>query len=249
MFPPTMERYIEPFVGGGAVFFALRSQGRLCDDVLLADSNEELINAFRAVRDSLDGLLELLVGLGKRHSRAHYYEVRSQPYEPGVRGAARTIYLNKTGFNGLYRVNSRGGFNVPMGRYHNPNVVSEPVLRAASKALQGVELKAQSFESSLAETTRQTFCYLDPPYVPLTSTANFTGYRPGGFGPAAQEQLAACTREIDARGGGFILSNSYTQPVLRLYEGFRIRKVSASRAINCVPGRRGPVFEAIVTNR
>jgi DNA adenine methylase len=246
-FPPAIDRYTEPFVGSGAVFFHLRAGGRLVGEVTLADSNRELIHAYAVVRDQLEELLAALDAHRAAHRRDHYYRVRAGPFTPDVAGAARTIYLNKTCFNGLYRVNRSGRFNVPMGDYRDPAILDEPALRRASQALQGVRLLSQPFQETIAAAAAG-WLYLDPPYVPLSPTASFTGYVPGGFGPADQEALAASVRAAAARGLQFVLSNSHTPAVCRLYQDFVVASVPARRAINSNAARRGPVDEAIVTN-
>lgn len=247
-FPADIPHYVEPFLGGGAVFFFLRGRGALTGEVTLADINAELINAYAAVQNDLDALLELLETHRAAHGREHFYAVRAQPCVGGVVGAARTIYLNKTCFNGLYRVNRRGEFNAPMGAYKNPSIYDEAALRRASDALAGVRLVVQGFKERMRTVGAGDFLYLDPPYVPLSSTASFTGYIPGGFGAGDQEALAQSVREADGRGARFVLSNSYTETVCRLYAGFRIERIPATRRINCDGAKRGPVDEAVVLN-
>lgn len=248
VFPKMMGDYFEPFVGGGAVFFYLRRQGRIAGRATLADVNPELMNAYAAVQNDVEQLLDLLESHRRLHCRDHYYSVRSEPFAPGVVGAARTIYLNKTGFNGLYRVNRRGGFNVPMGRYRNPSIYDETVMRAASAALQGVRLATQTYAHTLAEARRGDFIYLDPPYVPLSSTALFTSYHAGGFGIEDQAELSRCVRAAHERNAWFVLSNAYVPLVEDLYAGFRIEQVPATRRINCDGTKRGLVTEALVMN-
>jgi len=245
-FPTRIPRYHEPFLGGGAVFFFLRGRGWLTGPVTLSDSNAELVNAYTVVRDDVDALVCHLARHRAAHSKDHFYSVRALPFTPDAAGAARMIYLNKTGFNGLYRVNSKGQFNVPLGSYTNPSVYDEAALRRASRALQGVRLVVQDALDSLAEAGAGDLLYLDPPYVPLSATASFTGYVPGGFGPADQERLADAVRAADGRGARFVLSNSDTPAVRRLYLGFRIESVPARRMINCDAARRGEVNELIV---
>jgi DNA adenine methylase len=249
-FPADIPRYVEPFLGGGAVFFFLRGQGALTGEITLADNNAELINAYEAVQHNVDALIALLDKHRRLHSKEHFYEVRARAHRKGIPGAARTIYLNKTCFNGLYRVNRSGEFNVPIGAYKNPSLYDEAALRRASEALRGVRLVVQDFGKCIAATGRGDLLYLDPPYVPLSSTASFTGYVPGGFGPRDQEALAESVRAAHERGARFVLSNSYTDTVHRLYEhpDFHLERIPATRRINCDGAKRGPVDEAVVLN-
>ncbi|MHC9540282.1 MAG: DNA adenine methylase [Vulcanimicrobiota bacterium] len=247
-FPKTIDGYIEPFIGGGAIFFYLRDLERIKGRILLADINEELINAYTAVRDNVDELIDALDAHKKRHCSEYYYEIRAEAYTPGVEGAARTIYLNKTGFNGLYRVNSKGKFNVPLGSYSNPSIFDRTALHDASSALHGVELAVQDFHRSIAQAQTSDFIYLDPPYVPLSVTSSFTSYIPGGFGTEDQKELAQCLREADRRGVRFALSNSATDLVISLYDRFEKKQVHATRRINCDGNKRGFIDELIILN-
>ncbi len=251
-FPERAETYYEPFVGSGAVFFYLRGRGfarRYC----LADSNAELINVYQVVRDAVDRLIELLAEHQARHSRAYYYEVRNRDRDPAwqdedpVVRAARMIYLNKTCYNGLWRVNSKGHFNVPMGRYRNPTILDEARLRAASAALRGVEIAVRDFRER-PEAGPPDFVYFDPPYHPLSETANFTGYSADDFDEDDQCDLARVYRELAARGCRLMLSNSDTPLVHRLYADFTIEIVQARRAINTRADRRGAISEVVVLN-
>lgn len=246
-FPHEIPAYVEPFLGSAAVFFHLYGKGQLTGSVILADVNEELVNVYRAVRDHIDELLDLLAAHKAAHGREYYYAVRAEAYKAGVRAAARTIYLNKTCYNGLYRVNSRGQFNVPMGDYKNPGIYDEAELRRAAQALRRAELVCQDFRTAIGGAATEVI-YADPPYVPLSPTSSFTGYAAGGFGLDDQRDLAACLRSADARGCRFVLSNSYTPVVRELYGGFHIARVPARRAINSIASRRGAIDEAVVTN-
>lgn len=248
--PERFDRYIEPFVGGGAMFFHLWNTGRLSGPACLFDSNEELVNAYRIVRDRLEDLIEVLAGHQAGHNPAYYYQVRNldrdgTSLEP-VDGAARTIYLNKTCYNGLYRVNSRGQFNVPLGRYHAPRILNEPALRAASAALQGVSVEQRDFESIVGLAGPGDFFYFDPPYDPATRTANFTSYTRGSFGRDDQRRLAKVFRLLAARGCCCLLSNSSTPFIRDLYRDFRVEIVRARRAINSDTHGRGLVDEVLV---
>jgi len=250
--PARIERtYYEPFLGSGAVFFRLRAEGRLEGNVVLSDANEPLVEAWTAVQGSVDGLIDRLAAHRDAHARKgrdHYYAVRA--FVPGnaLDRAARFLYLNKTCYNGLWRVNGSGRFNVPMGRYVRPPILDEDNLRAASSALRGVRILPSSWDRALARARSGSVVYLDPPYEPLTATANFTSYTAAGFGREDQEALAdACARLRDG-GIRFLLSN-HDVPWLRgLYRerGFRCRKVPARRSINSKPGARGSVGELLV---
>ena len=249
LYPSRVGRYVEPFVGSAAVFFDLR---RRHPDIAasLSDDNEELINCFRIVRDDVEGLIRRLRRHKERHSREHYYEVRARKVArltPAQR-AARLIYLNKTCYNGLYRVNGQGEFNVPIGSYKNPAICQAPLLRAASRALAGVDLEVRDFADCLGEARRGTFVYFDPPYHPVSRTASFTSYTEGGFGEEEQRRLADLFAALDRKGARVMLSNSDTPFVRDLYDGYRIEAVSARRAINSNGARRGVVSEVVVCN-
>ncbi len=253
LFPQKFTRYIEPFVGGGAVFFHLWNRARLPEEVYLFDSNEELINTYRVVRDQVDELIELLTAHRQNHSREYYYSIRNLDRQPTNRlsapeRAARTIYLNKTCFNGLYRVNSKGQFNVPMGRYKNPAILNAELLRAASRALYNIHLEVLDFRRLPGISRPGDFFYVDPPYAPISKSANFTSYTRGSFDDADQRELAHVFRELTDNGCYCMLSNSYTPFILELYRGFRIEVVQANRAINANANRRGRVKEVVVVN-
>jgi DNA adenine methylase len=249
-YPQQFGRYLEPFVGSGAVFFDLRELDRL-SAAHLSDSNEELVNCYRIVRDAPDELMALLAGHKRLHSREHYYSVRarflSEDLTP-VQRAARLIYLNKTCFNGLYRVNREGQFNVPMGRYESPAIYDEEQIRAASQALQGTEVAVRHFRECLESVQAGDFLYFDPPYHPVSDTASFTSYTDAGFGVEEQRALADLFHALDRKGCLVMLSNSWTSLVLDLYRGYRIESVQAGRAINSKIDRRGKIREALVLN-
>jgi DNA adenine methylase len=239
--------YHEPFIGGGAVFFALRNQGRARESHL-SDVNKELIASYAAIRDMVDNVILSLKRHARRSTEAYFYEVRAARPRTLPEIAARLIYLNRTCYNGLYRVNNSGGFNAPWGRYDNPTICDESNLRTASALLSTAELSNASFESVLDAARHGDVVYFDPPYVPVSVTSSFTEYSARGFGRHDQEALAAAFRELDKRGVCVVLSNSDTPDVRRLYAGFAIEQVFARRSVNTRGDRRGPVAEVIVRN-
>ncbi len=245
--PGSVGRYLEPFLGSGAVFFHVQALLQP-SHALLCDTNAELIDTFLAVRDELDALIELLRQHQKQHCESYFYEARTHSPQTRAARAARLIYLNKTGFNGLYRVNSRGIFNVPFGHRVNPTILSEALLRAVSIALQKAQLHARDFRDLSAVARKGDFIYFDPPYQPLSKTAKFTSYTSGSFGEKDQRDLAALYAELDRRGCLLMLSNSDTPLIRELYADFRIHHVSARRMINSDGKKRGPVSEVVVLN-
>ena len=251
-FPAVFSRYLEPFVGGAAVFFHLANAGRLPRQVLLVDHNEELINTYRAVRDRLSELMDILAVHQERHGPDYYYHVRSLDRQGAglgdVERAARTIYLNRTCYNGLYRVNSRGHFNVPLGSYKNPTILDRETLLAASRSLRNVKLEVRDFRTLVELGQRGDYLYFDPPYHPLSKTASFTGYTAGNFREGDQRDLAEVFARLSEKGCLCMLSNSYTPLILELYRGFRVETVAASRAINSDGNGRGTVQEVVVLN-
>ena len=239
-------------MGGGAVFFHLWNTGRLPDEVFLFDNNEELINAFKVVRDNPQELIELLAIHKQKHNRDYYYKTRDLDKKRmrlnDVKRAARTIYLNKTCYNGLYRVNAKGQFNVPMGSYKNPRILYEDVLQAASAALQGATIEARDFRSVVELGQPGDFFYFDPPYHPLTATASFRSYTPAGFNDNDQRDLADVFTQLSKKGCLCMLSNSSTPFIKGLYSNFRIETVNAIRAINCNGTGRSGILESLVLN-
>ncbi len=242
-------RYLEPFVGAGAVFFWIRRSFPHVECVI-GDSNEELMNAYRAIRDHVHDVLAKLETHALLHGKEHYYAVRASSPRHDVERAARFIYLNRTCFNGLYRVNRRGRFNVPLGRYVTPRIVDRDNLLAASAALAGVELRAGDFEDITSSGGKGDLVYLDPPYDPLSATSHFTSYTRQGFGRTEQERLARAVEGLAQRGADVIVSNSDTPLIRELYEGLsprpRIDVVTVRRAINSNPKRRGGVSELLI---
>jgi DNA adenine methylase len=244
--PGSYARYFEPFVGSGALFFHLRPSA-----AELSDVNREIIDCYRAVKTCPEDVIRELVK--HEHDEEHYYKVREKdPRKLAVAvAAARTIYLNKTGYNGLYRVNSAGRFNVPMGRYANPGFQSPTLfatIRACSHALASARLSAGDFGDAVRAAGNGDFVYLDPPYVPVSETSDFTSYARGGFAWAEQERLAEVCRDLWRRGARIMLSNSDTASVRALYRGFRVDVVQAARSINSRGTKRGKVPEVVVRN-
>ncbi len=247
--PQLFNTYHEPFVGGGAFFFELSFLERITH-AYLSDINNSLIDVYLAVRDSVDKVIPLLKKYKAEHGQDYYYQVRAiDPASLSLpERAARVIYLNKTCYNGLYRENRKGQFNVPFGRYKNPTICDEPNLRAASRELQGVDIGRRHFSTVLDYAQPGDFVYFDPPYHPLSATANFTAYDRSGFGPDDQRQLRDVFAALGANGVRAMLSNSDTPFVRELYAGFRIDQVMVSRAVNSKASGRGKVAEVIVRN-
>ncbi len=241
--PSRLRRYHEPFVGGGALFFTVTPSR-----AILSDSNAELVHCYQQVRDAAGPVLDVLA----RHvyERTHYLHVRAQDplaLSPAER-AARFIYLNKTCFNGLWRVNRAGRFNVPIGGYKNPRFCDPTTLLRASAALKGVQIANDPFEKSLQRTAPGDFVYLDPPYDPVSATSNFTSYTAGAFTWEDQQRLADECRTLNRRGVRFVLSNSATPRIRELYKSFEQRTVRAPRHISCKGDGRGHVDELLVFN-
>ncbi len=241
--PESYGRYYEPFVGGGALLFSL-----MPDKAVINDINEELINAYTVIRDNVEALINSL----KRHknTKEYYYFMRSMKPSDPVERASRFIYLNKTCYNGLWRVNSKGEFNVPFGRYKNPNICDEENLRAVSEYLRTCDITILNtdYKEAIATAERGDFIYLDPPYAPSSPTASFTKYTRDGFGLEDQKELAEIFRSLDKKGCKVMLSNSNTEFVRNLYRGFNIEVVRANRYINCVADRRKNHTELIIRN-
>jgi len=268
-FPERFARYIEPFLGSGAVFFDLQGTGRLDGrKAWLVDDNPDLIGCYQTLRDQTEEVITELAGLARVHAaegEAFYYRVRDEQfnvqrrlglrYTPSL--AAMLIYLNRTGFNGLFRLNRRGDFNVPAGRYVNPGICDPEHLRAVAVAFRrrNVRLQRASFDVPLAEAGAGDFVYCDPPYAPLSETARFAHYTAGGFGALDQTRLKDAVVGAVRRGATVLLSNSSAPLIERLYTstaareaGLAVLRVPARRAINAVAGGRGPVDELLVTS-
>lgn len=242
--PERFERYHEPFLGGGALFFNLRPK-----QAYLTDSNERLIRAYQGVQRQVEEVIRLLKIHQSRHSRRYFMSTRARPnVDAGsdAEVAAWLIYLNRTGYNGLYRVNSRNVFNVPPGNYKKPKICDEDNLRACARALRGIHIAVSGFEKVLGRAKEGDFVYFDPPYVPLTRTSNFTDYTSKGFGEPEQKQLSEIARTLKRRGVHVLLSNSSAPLVRELYRDFQQEEVSARRAVNSKAQGRGPVQELLL---
>lgn len=241
--PKQFNYYYEPFVGGGALFFALEPKR-----AVLSDINLKLMNTFAGVRDDVGSVITALRKL--KNNKTCYLRIRERNFECGTAAqrAAEFIYCNKIGFNGLYRVNRSGQFNVPFGRYENPTICDEDNLRAASRALQGVELLMRSFKAVEIHASAGDFVYFDPPYAPLSATSNFTAFDAEGFGDAEQTELRDVALKLKQRGVSVVLSNSSAPMIRELYSPrhWKIREVEQARAINSKSDRRGKVTELLI---
>lgn len=241
--PTSFGRYFEPFVGGGALLFAL-----LPSAATITDANPELINAYQIIRDELPALMKDLAR--HRNDEEYFYAIRAkQPARlSAVKRASRFLYLNKTCFNGLYRENSKGEFNAPFGKYVNPKILDQENLTAVSAYLNDsdVAIYHRDYKAVLDEARPGDFVYFDPPYYPLTQTASFTKYVGADFGPDNQQELAAVFGELARRNVYVMLSNSNTEFIKNLYQGHRIQQVAASRAINCKGSKRGKELNEVL---
>lgn len=244
----TFTHYHEPFLGGGALVFALARTARLKPRTYISDVNPNLIDAYLGVRDAVDDVIAQLKAHAARHDEGYYYAVRAQSPQTLALRAARLIYLNRTCFNGLYRENRKGQFNTPFGRYKNPKICDEPNLRSVATTLQGIDIAARGFEYVLELAKPNDLIYFDPPYNPSSKTASFTDYSRAGFGPEAQQGLADVATTLVERGVKVILSNSMTDYTRELYQDFHLYQVLASRSINARTDRRGKVSEALITS-
>ncbi len=240
--------YHEPFLGGGALFFALARTGRLRETSYLSDVNQNLTEAYIGLRDETEVVIELLKKHRAKHTEKYYYKVRGRVPHTLAERAARLIYLNKTCYNGLYRENSKGQFNAPFGRYKNPLICDEENLRAVAKALSGVNIATKGFALVLGSAKRGDLVYFDPPYHPVSETASFTAYSRGGFPERAQRELRDICARLTKRGVKTILSNSMTDFTRTLYKDYFFYRVFAKRVVNSNAERRGKVPEALITN-
>jgi DNA adenine methylase len=247
--PAKIGTYYEPFVGGGAVFFALAAEGRF-KRAVIGDVNEELMNVYAAIQRDPQALMGFFIR-GHAQDEKSYYKIRAQdPNElAALARAARTIYLNKVGFNGLYRVNKKGVFNVPWGRQENRKLFDDENILACSEALARAALAVLSFEQTVLPAKRGDVVYMDPPYLPVSPTANFTTYTSSGFDLSDQERLRDVANKLVAKGVHVLLSNSDTPLTRKLYRGFKIEEVQAPRRVNSKGGKRGNVGELLISGR
>lgn len=242
-FNPITNTYFEPFVGGGAVFFNLHPY-----KATLSDINEELIATYQTIKEAPEKLIKELKKY--KYEKEFYLEIRAQDPKKlsKVKVASRFLFLNRTGFNGLYRVNSKGGFNVPFGRYTNPIICDEANIQNVSQLLQNVEIKNRSYKEVLKDAKKGDFIYFDPPYIPLNPTSSFTSYTQDGFGKKQQEELRDVFVKLHKKGCFVMLSNSDTPVTRELYKDFTINTVFAGRMVNANAKKRGKVQEVVVCN-
>lgn len=242
--------YCEPFLGGGAVLFSIQPTKAIVNDL-----NGDLITVYEIIRDDVEALISDL----KKHENTsdYFYTIRDmdrnrEAYQAmsKVERASRLIYLNKTCFNGLFRVNSSGEFNSPFGHYKNPNIVNEPVLRAVNKyfSSNNISFYNEDFAVTLSRVRKGCFVYLDPPYDPISDTSSFTGYNKGGFNKDEQARLKQCCDDLTKRGIKFMLSNSSTDYIKNLYKDYDISIVQAKRTINSDASKRGAIEEVLIRN-
>jgi DNA adenine methylase len=249
LIPNQFNQYYEPFLGGGAVLFDLQPKNAVANDY-----NKQLINVYKCIKNHVNELLEEL----KKHpnEKHHYYKIREfdRHYNfitlPNISKAARIIYLNKTCYNGLFRVNSHGQFNVPFGRYKNPKIANEPVLKAVHEYLNtnNIKLLSQDFAESVKNAQAGDFVYFDPPYHPVSQTASFTGYTLDGFDENEQKRLKKVCDELNTKNVYFLLSNSATKFILDLYSNYKIETIGVRRNINSAADKRGKIQEVLVRN-
>ena len=250
LFPKRMTTYCEPFLGGGAVLFCHQPKSAIVNDL-----NGDLMLVYEVIRDDVEDLIEDL----QRHENTseYFYALRDLDRDKEsygamskVKRASRVIYVNKTCYNCLFRVNASGEYNSPFEHYKNPSIVNAPVLRAVSKYLSenNIELLSEDFETTLQRVPRGGFVYLDPPYDPVSDTASFTGYNSGGFDRNEQIRLKECCDILTQRGVKFLLSNSATSFIKELYKDYTVATVHAKRAINSDASKRGAIEEVLIRN-
>lgn len=250
--PENISTYYEPFLGGGAVLLELQPKKAVVNDI-----NSELINVYQVIMGNVEELIEGLKQHQNNNNEEYYYKIREQDRDKEsyhsltpIQRAARVIYLNKTCYNGLFRVNKAGEFNTPFGNYKNPNIVNEITLRAVNRYFNKAQITftSQDFEGVLKKARKGAFVYLDPPYDPVSDTASFTGYDKGGFDRDEQIRLKKVCDKLNDKGIKFLLSNSATDFIKELYQDYKIEVIQAKRAINSKADRRGEIDEVLVMN-
>ena len=252
--PKTMGTYYEPFLGGGALLFHILSErnGQKCG---ISDLNSDLVLTYTTIRDKPNELVHSLKNHSKNYqkdSKSYYYAIRESNPRSAVEKTSRLLFLNRTCFNGLYRVNSKGKFNVPLGKYTNPNIVNEENIRSVSHALQSrkVSIKCRDFESVLDDARKGDLVYFDPPYQPVSDTANFTSYTHKSFTITDLKRLANLCLDLDSKGCNVLLSNSDSQEVANMFKDkkWKIKKIEANRSINSNSKKRTGHFELLIKN-
>ena len=252
LIPKKYSTYYEPFVGGGAVFFSLQPRKAVINDI-----NDELMNVYQVIRSDAQCILHKLAEAAENHSEDFYYKVRERDRNQDIYNrlsaidkAARTIYLNKTCYNGLYRVNTDGKFNTPYGKYKNPNIINRDTILNLHAYLNkaNVQIRCDDYRRVLSTARRGAFVYFDPPYMPISETANFTSYTADGFDIEQQVMLKQTCDDLTRRGIKFLLSNANTWIIRQLYRKYKIKIIKAKRAINSVADKRGAVEEVLVKN-
>lgn len=246
--PANFARYYEPFVGGAALFFRTAPT-----QAVLGDCNEDLINVYQSVASDVEKVARKLAAHKRKHCEEHYYAERTRwnnrcPRQSKVDRAAQFLYMNKTCFNGLWRVNSKGGFNVPIGSYKNPAIYDLQSLRAASLVLQKAQLHAGHYGDVVQSAKAGDFVYFDPPYHPITKTSNFTSYTAGSFNEDDQRELVRVANDLSQRGCAVVLSNNDTPFIREIYKDWKIEQVMCGRSINSNASKRGAVAEVIISN-
>ena len=249
-----MGTYYEPFLGGGALLFHILSErnGQKCG---ISDLNSDLVLTYTTIRDKTNELINSLKNHSRNYqkdSKSYYYAIRENNPRSAVEKTSRLLFLNRTCFNGLYRVNSKGKFNVPLGKYTNPNIVNEENIRSVSHVLQSrkVSIKCRDFESVLNDTKKGDLVYFDPPYQPVSDTANFTSYTHKSFTITDLKRLANLCLDLDSKGCKVLLSNSDSQEVADMFtdKQWKIKKIEANRSINSNSKKRTGHFELLIKN-
>jgi DNA adenine methylase len=252
--PHTFSTYYEPFLGGGALLFHILTEKK-DSKCIISDLNSDLVLAYTIIRDKVEALLDSLKNHEKNYqkdSKSYYYSIRKSNPQNDIEKTSRLIFLNRTCFNGLYRVNSKGKFNVPLGKYSNPNIVNEENIRSVSHILQSckVSIKCQDFEAVLRDTKKGDLVYFDPPYQPISYTANFTSYTNKDFTNDDLRRLAELCFKLDTKGCKVLLSNSDSKEVADMFSTnpWQVKRINANRSINSNSKKRTGHFELLIKN-